>query len=310
MGFFFLIAGYFTPGSYDRKGLGQFLQDRVIRLGIPLLVFVFVLDPLTNAIVAAWPQASDFGRQYWTRVRNPGWTPGPLWFAEALLIFSVGCALWRAVRPSQPRQMDAPMPEWWAWLASAIGVGIAALLLRQWVPVGHNVIGLQLGYFASYVFLFALGTVAWRNNWFDRLTWRMARPWMVLSVLMWPVILISIVIAKKLTGKVPEVNTGFSWPAVVYALWEPLIAWGMIAGLLLGFREWGNRESRVWEFCSARAYAVYIVHAPVLVAVALALSGWHGPALMKVAVTGCLALGLSLGVASAVMLVPGARRVL
>src|SRR6516162_5829406 len=36
MGFFFLIAGYFTPGSYDRKGSKSFLLDWLVRLGIPL----------------------------------------------------------------------------------------------------------------------------------------------------------------------------------------------------------------------------------------------------------------------------------
>jgi fucose 4-O-acetylase-like acetyltransferase len=32
MGFFFLISGYFTPGSFERKGLRSFLKDRLIRL--------------------------------------------------------------------------------------------------------------------------------------------------------------------------------------------------------------------------------------------------------------------------------------
>jgi len=56
MGFFFLLAGYFTPGSYDRKPLGQFVVDRLLRLGVPLLVFAFVLDPLTSALVLTFGQ--------------------------------------------------------------------------------------------------------------------------------------------------------------------------------------------------------------------------------------------------------------
>jgi peptidoglycan/LPS O-acetylase OafA/YrhL len=35
MGLFFLLAGYFTPGSYDREGGASFVRDRLIRLGIP-----------------------------------------------------------------------------------------------------------------------------------------------------------------------------------------------------------------------------------------------------------------------------------
>jgi hypothetical protein len=39
---FFLISGYFTPGSFDRKGAGPFLKDRVLRLFVPLVAFLFV----------------------------------------------------------------------------------------------------------------------------------------------------------------------------------------------------------------------------------------------------------------------------
>ena len=48
MGALFLIAGYFTPGSFDRKGSGSFLKGRLVRLGIPLIVFIFVLSPLSS----------------------------------------------------------------------------------------------------------------------------------------------------------------------------------------------------------------------------------------------------------------------
>jgi hypothetical protein len=48
----------------------------------------------------------------------------------------------------------------------------------------------------------------------------------------------------------------------------------------------------------------------VLVATVLLLRGWDGPPLAKMAVTGTAACVLSLGVASAVMMVPGAKRVL
>src|SRR4051794_31041093 len=34
MGFFFLLAGYYTPSSYERKGTTRFLADRLLRLGV------------------------------------------------------------------------------------------------------------------------------------------------------------------------------------------------------------------------------------------------------------------------------------
>jgi peptidoglycan/LPS O-acetylase OafA/YrhL len=45
MSLFFMISGYFLPQSFDRKGR-SFLGDRFSRLGIPLLVFFFVVIPV------------------------------------------------------------------------------------------------------------------------------------------------------------------------------------------------------------------------------------------------------------------------
>jgi predicted nucleic acid-binding protein len=51
MGILFLLAGYFTPGSLERKGYARFLSDRFLRLGLPLLAFGLILGPLTVAMV-------------------------------------------------------------------------------------------------------------------------------------------------------------------------------------------------------------------------------------------------------------------
>ena len=311
MGFFFLLSGYFTPNSYNRKSLGQFAFDRLLRLGIPLAVFAFVLDPLTSALVLSFGKVHlPFWGTFTTHLVRPGWNPGPLWFAEALLIFSAGYILYRINRKPEPRRMDAPIPGALAWFLSASAVGIAALLLRQWVPVGESFAGLQIGYFASYIFLFALGTVAWQRNWIDRLIWTQARPWLILSVVLLPVMVVTGVVSGKLTGHLPNVNSGFSIPAILYAFWEPFVAWGIIAAMLVWFRQHANNPSAVWEFLAARAYAVYIIHAPVLVAISLLLKGWQAPALAKVAVTGSLACCGSVVAASLLLILPGARRVL
>src|SRR6266581_9011241 len=42
----FLISGLFVHDSLTRKGSATFLRDRARRLGIPLLVSVFVLMPI------------------------------------------------------------------------------------------------------------------------------------------------------------------------------------------------------------------------------------------------------------------------
>ena len=43
MSAFFLLAGYFTPRSWEKKGTKQFLKDRLIRLGIPIVIYTTIL---------------------------------------------------------------------------------------------------------------------------------------------------------------------------------------------------------------------------------------------------------------------------
>ena len=50
MGFFFLLAGYFSAMSYDKKGSMRFIWDRLLRLGLPILFYGFVLGPFTLAL--------------------------------------------------------------------------------------------------------------------------------------------------------------------------------------------------------------------------------------------------------------------
>ena len=84
MGFFFLLAGYFTPGSYDRKGAASFLRDRLVRLGIPLLLYNLLLDPLV-VYIAGGRHGSywSFYGPYLLHVRTIA--PVITWFIEALL---------------------------------------------------------------------------------------------------------------------------------------------------------------------------------------------------------------------------------
>jgi len=46
MGLFLLISAHFVPGSYDRKGPARFWKERLLRLGIPLAVYSWLVHPL------------------------------------------------------------------------------------------------------------------------------------------------------------------------------------------------------------------------------------------------------------------------
>jgi glucans biosynthesis protein C len=50
MGLFFLLAGYYTPAAYDRRGTAGFVRERLLRLGVPLAGYFFLLHPITVAL--------------------------------------------------------------------------------------------------------------------------------------------------------------------------------------------------------------------------------------------------------------------
>ncbi len=313
MGFFFLLAGYFTPASLERKGYKSFLYDRFMRLGLPLLAFGLVLGPLTAAIVTA-AQGDGFWSTIEALWQRKQFINGPLWFAEALLIFDLGYCGWRAAFGPSPgdtrRRKLRPVPGPGMWFLSALATGAGALAIRQFVPVGRNVFGLQLGYFAGYIFLFAVGIAAARSDWLRKLTWKTAWPAVFVALFAWPTMPLAILyVVSTNAGARSNFSGGLTWPAVLYAFWEPFVAWGLIAAWLLIFREHMNRPSRFWDWLNRRAYAVYIIHPPVLVAIALVLHVWSAPAMLKFAVVGALACVASWLLSDPLVRLPGVRRV-
>ena len=83
VGLFFLLAGYFTPPALARKGALRFLVARALRLGLPWLLFVLLLGPLTVALTRTARGDSPLDTLRWLAGHRV-FEPGPLWFAQAL----------------------------------------------------------------------------------------------------------------------------------------------------------------------------------------------------------------------------------
>ena len=128
LGAFYLVSGYFSPASFDRKGAGRFIRDRLIRLGIPLAVFFFVMNPLTIYIAFYHMTAPQLVQQGITPPMGLNLTfisqsvgIGPLWFVELLLIFEFGYVLWRvaAGRIRERNEEGRPLPSYRKWAPSS-----------------------------------------------------------------------------------------------------------------------------------------------------------------------------------------------
>jgi fucose 4-O-acetylase-like acetyltransferase len=308
MGLFFLLAGYYTPGALERHGRTGFIRERLLRLGIPLIVYFLVLHPLTVAL-AQTAKGRPFVRVFeylWTHGR---FEPGPLWFAEALLIFAAAWLLLRTWwRPAAV--VDAPPPSNSVLLAAAIATGTAAFLLRLVWPVGVNVAFLQLGYFASYIALFAAGCAAAQGRWLERMPHSQTKRWLLIAWLAFPIFPLVELISPHVSWLAGRSEGGWNLQALTYAFWEPFVAFGFILGLLSLFqRRFAAALQEPWRSLARRAFLIYIIHPPILVGTALAWRDIAAPALIKFLVTGSVACALCYLAAGLLLRIPGVARI-
>lgn len=310
MGLFFLLAGYYTPGALQAKGPLRFLRDRLLRLGIPLLFYGFVIGPATIAL-AQTAQGKPFGDTLVWLWQRGEFEKGPMWFAWALLIFAVVTVLWRAhdkqlIEPAIEREIPTNA----TLLAAALTTGIVAFTLRLQWPVGKEVWGLQLGYFASYVVLFIAGCFAASSRWLERWPEAQVRTWRRAAWIALPVLPIVALFGDRLLGIQGRPEGGWNIPAFVYALWEPFVAWGVILALLERCQRRFQKFGPVGARLTRRAFAIYVVHPPVVVTVTLVLRGVVAPGLLKFMLSGSVACVLCYWLSGLLLSVPSVKRVL
>jgi hypothetical protein len=103
---------------------------------------------------------------------------------------------------------------------------------------------------------------------------------------------------------------GWTWQAAGKALWEAWLCVAAGLALITLFRTYCDRQGQLARFLSANAFAVYVVHPPILIGAARLLAGWHGPPLAKFAAAWILGGIASFAVAALVRCVPQVRKVL
>jgi hypothetical protein len=306
MGAFFLLAGYFTPGSLAGKGLPRFVTDRLLRLGVPLLLYGFLLGPLTLALADA-PDAARLLPAWGQLLGRATFNLGPLWFAWALLLFS---GLWLLLRAPIARTLPAARaPSHLAIFFIILLWGSGAFALRLWLPTGHERWGLQIGFFASYLLLFALGCAAAPLRLLGSIEPALARPWAWVSLFSIPTLFVYAYLAGAFRGVPFELHGGTTLPALAYAFWEALVGGGIILWLLWRMRSMA-RPAPLWARLAPLCYAAFIVHPPLVVLAGRMLGPLALPSLAKFAIGGLFAVLASFAVAAGLIRLPGARRIL
>ena len=231
MGLYFLISGYFVPKSYDKHGGKVFVRKKLVRLGIPLLVMGGLLSLLSGKFEI-----------------------GHMWFVESLLVFCLVYALLRLFIPPL-NNCRVQRLSLWSLLAIGLTMGIGSYFIRQLSPQDHWIwpfgiipLPLEPAHYLQYVMMFAIGVLAGRCGWLERMSHRVGIAALVLGVLF--------ALGNYVRGD--GAWNGFVWRW--FGIYESLMCVFLSFGLLWLFREFVNGTGRFRRWCAAQSYGAYIFH--------------------------------------------------
>lgn len=267
----FLLSGLFVRSSLGRKGIRPFLNDRLLRLGVPFAAAVLTVVPL--AYYPSWLEAGGAPGflAFWATMVTAGpWPSGPPWFVAVLLAFDGAAAtVFVLLRRSQklPATPLSTPSRAFALLLVCLVLTYLPLLAAfgpsRWIGLGP--LAVQASRIGLYAISFAAGAVlgtealeAGVSPFRDALIRRWPS-WMVLAGFT-AAILIATLAARIRFGSV-----------------LPLWLWLIVQGIALAsfcatacfalpalFLRFAGRSRRYWESFAACSYGIYLVHYPIV----------------------------------------------
>jgi len=302
MGLFFLMGGYFSPRSYDRKGVSSFWKERLLRLGIPVLLYVLLINPVIYYLLASlgiqpWSstlQSGSFVEYYLSNFQSLSSFVGFIttfaitWFLVVLLIFTAVYTIWRQITKSDSMQQRIPevlpIPKFIYLFFLAIGLGILAFFVRIAFPVEQWPLGLPLAYLIQYFMMFSVGVIAYRYDWINQMTRHHAKVW---AITIFVVVMLYFTYFFVFVGVDSDYTLFFGGPnleALVFALVDNIICMGMIFVLLKIFHAKLNTRGKMLKNLADSSYLVYLIHPFIVIPISLGIASVSLSPLIKLAI--------------------------
>jgi hypothetical protein len=266
LGPLFLLAGWYTPRSLAHRGPASFARSRLVRLGVPLVAFALVVQPLTDYIGTRRDEVRP------SLVDALGDTElSVMWFVAALLAFSLVYAAWRAGRPARAQHQLRSLGS--LLTIAAITIAIASLLVWQlWAWNSNALRTARLGEWPQAAVLFALGVNAAEAGWLEHMTTETRRRlgWVAVIGTVATVALFGMLDA---TGRAEAVlDDADGWPVVLFAALDGLVAVSLTVWFVAWFRDRPHRRSPLLARAAGASYATYLPHPPVVTSLMVLLA--------------------------------------
>ncbi|MET0238554.1 MAG: acyltransferase family protein [Sphingobium sp.] len=290
---FFLIAGYFAALLLAKREPETWLNSRITRLGVPLIVSLVTLVPIMNLFaelsnfalpeaLASWGRNSASSGGYWVR---------HLWFIIVLLYCSAAVAALARWRPSLRRAVIAPRIDHWvarhftrSLLACAVAMGLWQAVAVELFYIGGLATNipqqiLRLDELIMFAPWFALGCVVARS---PRTLERMTRLSPDIAMIALNAMLVSMLFMDEMWAPVGR----FVSTIAAVTLTQTVIA---------AARRFLDRPIPMVQRLVPASFVIYLFHMPILVALIWAGKSLGMPVTLKALSVMLLTLVLSYG---------------
>jgi peptidoglycan/LPS O-acetylase OafA/YrhL len=314
MSFFMFLSGLFVWPSLVRKGALNFLSDRMLRLGLPFAVIVFVLMPLahypTYLQTAADPALGAFWR-HWLAL--PLWPIGPMWFILVLLAGDMlATALYPLVAPhaaallrlSTEARRSPVLFLGGVLLASALGYTLLELIFGASAWFHHGPFSFQLSrplHYAVYFFAGALVGACGIERGLLALDGPLPRRWRIwllaalLSFFLWAALTALIRGAGDAAPLLLRIADDLSFALACFCSCFCVLAVAL---------RFARLPSQLLDSLKANAYGMYLIHYVFVVWLQFALLDLSLPAVFKGAIVFGATLALSWSATAALRQIP------
>jgi len=295
----YFFAGYFGISSLQRKGTPTFLKNKLLRLGLPLLIIIPIVSP-TYSYIYHYTHNGHINKvgfmTYWLTYMKGAFNlqmgvispidsfhHSHLWFISLLLFFFILLPLFSPRTLSLKAQDDPPLktltaksllPAFVLVIIGATLSSFAAVILFSepfnpdpWVTIG-SLLHFQPMMLGSYIIYFSLGVFGFYRKWLTHTKFPGHPLLWATSCILFSIIMITVyqhLMIRPTTAKLLVVLSTRSLLCFLF----------LITSIQFGDRYW-NKSSPLNRQLATHSYTIYLIHFLIVILFQLFLLHWNG----------------------------------
>lgn len=294
IGTFFFLSGLTAPRSISRRGPAAFVRQRLLRLGVPWLIFTLLIWPLLMWVVY---RSAGYSLSVWEvmRTRQPFLDSGPLWFVQILLYASLAHALVIWIGQNRIHRRAPAL----TLVVAVVAITVASFAIRLSFPArSQQILDLHVWQWPQCIGLYLVGVVVAGQGWAESVPPRVARRCgiAVLTALAAGVTVMAVLGLSDLKRDGAPFLGGWHWQALSLDLVEAILVVGGSVWLLAWAQRRLASKAVVVHQLARSAYAAYLLQVPLLLGLEIAARSLDWPAVAKAIFVAALAVAGAFGI--------------